>query len=443
MMISEIDKNTLGDILSKSAIFRHLAPEIIQLIAEKVIISSYATDDLIIEKGDRGDSMYIVLKGKVKVHDQEHIIAEMGAHDFFGELSLFDSEPRSMSVSAKEPSSIGVIQRDDFILILNEHPDIIVDVIKVLTKRLRSQNRLLVTEYEAREEELKKLVTQRTSELENKNLELTQALDDLERSQAQMVQQARLASLGQLTAGIAHEIQNPLNFVNNFSELSKELIDEIRKVKSEEERNGFLKELKQNLDKIHQHGKRADNIVKSMLDHSRTSSGEKQLTNINALSEEFFNLAYLGMRANHPDFNCILEKHFDKKLLKVNVIPQEISRVLLNLFNNAFYAVHEKAIHDSSPGTPGIHDKNYQPIVSLTTQSVGNAITIVVRDNGSGIPDNIKEKIFQPFFTTKPSGQGTGLGLSLSYDIIKGHGGELKVESEKGKFTEFKILLPL
>ncbi|HYV93441.1 MAG TPA: cyclic nucleotide-binding domain-containing protein [Chitinophagales bacterium] len=465
--MSDFDKNTLGDILSKSAIFRHLAPEIIQLIAEKIIISSYEANDRIIKKGDRGDSMYIVLKGKVKVHDQEHTIAEMGDHDFFGELSLFDSEPRSMSVSAKEPSSVGVIQRDDFIRILNEHPEIIVDIIKVLTKRLRSQNRLLVSEYEAREDELKKLVAQRTAELENKNLELTQALEDLERSQAQLVQQARLASLGQLAAGIAHEIQNPLNFVNNFSELSQELIDEIRKSKSEEERKGFLKDLKQNLEKIHQHGQRADGIVKSILDHSRTSSGDKQLTDINVLCEEFFSLAYQGIRVNHPDFNCTVEKHFDIKLPKVNVVPQDISRVLLNLFNNAFYAVREKTmhdasfdklrtgsntsspdltgIHDSSRSTAGIHDKIYQPVVSVTTlQDKSNeTVTISVRDNGEGIPDDIKEKIFQPFFTTKPTGQGTGLGLSLSYDIIKAHGGDLRAESEKGKFTEFKIILPL
>jgi signal transduction histidine kinase len=382
--------------------------------------------------------MYIVLKGRVKVHDQEHTIAEMGDYEFFGELSLFDSEPRSMSVSAKEPSTVGVIQRDDFIGILNGHPEIITEIITVLTKRLRRQNRLLVTEYEAREEELKKLVTQRTGELENKNLELTQALDDLGRSQAQLVQQARLASLGQLTAGIAHEIQNPLNFVTNFSELSQVLIDEIENSQSDAEQKELLSDLRQNLEKINQHGKRAAGIVRNMLSHSRTSSGEKQMTDINSLCEESFNLAYHGVRASHQDFNCSLEKKFDKKLPKVNIVPQDISRVLLNLFNNAFYAVNEKRSLLKTEAS----EEEYQPKVSLRTQLLSDSIVISITDNGSGIPHDIKEKIFQSFFTTKPTGEGTGLGLSLSNEIIIAHGGKIKVESEIGKFTEFKIILP-
>lgn len=433
-MTSEIDKDALSNVLSKTLIFHHLKPEIIRLIAEKMKIISCKTGQLIIKKGDPGASMYVILEGRVKVHDQEHIIAEMVDLDFFGELSLFDSEPRSMSVSAEKPCVIGEIEQNDFIRIMQEFPGIVTDIIKVLTRRLRSQNRLLITEYEAREKELKKLVAQRTAELGNKNEELTQAMGNLERSQAQLIQQAKLASIGQLTAGIAHEIQNPLNFVNNFSELSEELIDEIKNARSEEDKNAFLNELRENLKKINKHGKRADSIVKSMLDHSRTSSGEKRLTDINALCEEFFNLAYQGMRANNRDFNCILEKHFDKDLPKVNVVAPDISRVLLNLFNNAFYAVHEKSKSKS----------NYQPEVIVSTQSSGPEIFIRVKDNGGGVPSLIKEKIFEPFFTTKIAGEGTGLGLSLSYDIItKDHNGKLTVESEQGKFTQFTIQIPV
>ena len=433
-MTSEIDKSAISSLLSKTLIFQHLQPQIILLIAEKMNIITCKAGQLIIKKGDPGASMYIILEGRVIVHDQGHTIAEMEDLDFFGEFSLFDSGPRSMSVSAKKPSVIGEIQQSDFIRIIHEYPGIVTDIIKVLTHRLRSQNRLLVIEYEAREEELKKLVAQRTAELGNKNEELTQMMENLKRSQAQMIQQAKLASIGQLTAGIAHEIQNPLNFVNNFSELSEELIDEIKKAKSEEEKNVFLNELKENLKKINKHGKRADSIVKSMLDHTRTSSGEKKLTDINSLCEEFFNLAYQGMRANNRDFNCVLEKHFDEALPKANVVAQDISRVLLNLFNNAFYAVHEKSKSK----------RNYQPEVSVSTQSSGQEIFIRVKDNGGGVPALIKEKIFEPFFTTKLIGEGTGLGLSLSYDIItKDHNGKLTVESEQGEFTQFTIQIPL
>ncbi|HYV93440.1 MAG TPA: ATP-binding protein [Chitinophagales bacterium] len=289
------------------------------------------------------------------------------------------------------------------------------------------------------------------------NRKLEQAYHELRDTQEQLVQQEKLASLGQLTAGIAHEIKNPLNFVNNFSESSEEILDELRVASSAEERNQLIGELKKNLEKISHHGKRADSIVTNMLNHSRTSSGEKQLTDINELCDEFFVLAYHGMKANHPDFNCKLEKNFSPGVLQAEVVVQDVSRVLLNLFNNAFYAVRQKTTH-STPQTLGdshntnsrdligIHDGNYQPTVSVITQSLptqsGNSITISVRDNGNGIPNALKERIFEPFFTTKPSGQGTGLGLSISYDIIKAHGGVMKVESKENEFTEFIFTLP-
>ena len=249
------------------------------------------------------------------------------------------------------------------------------------------------------------------------------ALSELKSTQAQLIQSEKMASLGELTAGIAHEIQNPLNFVNNFSEVSTELIDEM----NEEIDKGDMKEaklialdLKENLEKINHHGKRAGDIVKGMLQHSRKSSGQKEPTDINALADEYLRLSYHGLRAKDKNFNATIETDFDKSIGKINVIPQDIGRVLLNLFNNAFYAVNEQKNSNSI---------SYQPTVFVRTQKCDDKIQISVRDNGNGIPQKILGKIFQPFFTTKPTGEGTGLGLSLSYDIVKAHGGEIKVET--------------
>ncbi|CAM3821169.1 tetratricopeptide repeat protein [Pontibacter korlensis] len=272
---------------------------------------------------------------------------------------------------------------------------------------------------------------------------LEQALAELKSAQEQLVQREKMASLGEVTAGIAHEIQNPLNFVNNFSELSVELVQEIKEELQQEAspKNGkavalneLLDELEQNLDRITQHGKRANCIVKDMLQHSGNSTGDKQPTDINALADEFLRLSYHGLRAKDKNFNAKLITDLDPALGKVKVVPQEIGRVLLNLFNNAFYATQQ--LKSQLNG-------QYQPEVRVSTRSLGEQVEIRVRDNGAGIPATVAGKIFQPFFTTKPTGQGTGLGLSLSYDIItKGHGGELKVETKEGEYTEFTICLP-
>jgi signal transduction histidine kinase len=267
---------------------------------------------------------------------------------------------------------------------------------------------------------------------------LQAALTDLKATQQQLIQSEKMASLGELTAGIAHEIQNPLNFVNNFSEVSNELIDEM----SEEIEKGDLAEaqliardIKQNLEKINHHGKRADAIVKGMLQHSRKSSSEKEPTDINKLADEYFRLAYHGLRAKDRTFNATLETDYDDSIDKIFVIPQDLGRVILNLITNGFYVVDEKKKSGIS---------NYQPTVLVSTKKMKTKIKISVKDNGNGIPKHILDKIFQPFFTTKPTGQGTGLGLSMSYDIItKGHGGELKVITKEGEGTTFSIELPI
>jgi len=262
-------------------------------------------------------------------------------------------------------------------------------------------------------------------------------LNELKTTQTQLVQAEKMASLGELTAGIAHEIQNPLNFVNNFSEVNAELITEL----NEEIENGDLEEVKAiaediagNEEKIMHHGKRAEAIVKGMLMHSRVSSRDKQETDINALADEYLRLSYHGLRAKDKSFNADFILNADENLPKVNVIAQDIGRVLLNLINNAFYTVSEKAKQI---------EKGYKPTVVVTTKKLNSNIEISVKDNGNGIPKKVLDKIFQPFFTTKPTGQGTGLGLSLSFDIItKGHNGDLKVETQEGEFTEFIISLP-
>jgi two-component system, NtrC family, sensor kinase len=269
------------------------------------------------------------------------------------------------------------------------------------------------------------------------NQVLEKTLWDLKSTQSQLIHSEKMASLGELTAGIAHEIQNPLNFVNNFSEVSNELIDEMNQEleKGEiDEAKSIAKDVKQNLEKINHHGKRAGDIVKGMLQHSRSSSGVKEPTDINALADEYLRLAYHGLRAKDKSFSAELKTDFDESIGSINIIPQDIGRVILNLIMNAFYVVNEKA-HQNIAG--------YEPTVSVSTKKDGNKVLISVKDNGNGIPQKILDKIFQPFFTTKPTGQGTGLGLSLSYDIVKAHGGELKVETKEGEGSEFMILLPV
>lgn len=272
-----------------------------------------------------------------------------------------------------------------------------------------------------------------------RHVELKKTYDKLQETQKQLIQAEKMASLGELTAGIAHEIQNPMNFVNNFSELSLELLEELCEERQKEERDialedELLEALEQNVGKIHYHGHRANGIVKDMLEHSRTSGGEKQPVDLNRLADEYLRLSYHGFRAKHKDFAAKLVTEFEEQIGKVNVVPQEVGRVLLNIFSNAFYATHKK-LTESGEG--------YQPELKVSTIYQEGNVQVKIWDNGTGIPHKIKNKIFQPFFTTKPTGKGTGLGLSISYDIImKGHGGTLFVESEEGKYSEFILQLP-
>ncbi|MDB5140974.1 MAG: hypothetical protein JWR12_2890 [Mucilaginibacter sp.] len=294
-----------------------------------------------------------------------------------------------------------------------------------------------------RRAELEALVRERTSELIKQKEELQEIVKELKTTQNQLIQSEKMASLGELTAGIAHEIQNPLNFVNNFSEVSMELLDEMEEELNKgntEEAKAIAADVKQNLEKIRHHGQRADGIVKGMLQHSRTSNNTKEPTDINKLADEYLRLAYHGLRAKDKSFNAELLTHLDEKAPSINIVPQDIGRVLLNLFTNAFYAIQQKQ------KTAG---PEYKPTVEVNTRLItdasgGREVEIKVRDNGLGIPQNIKDKIMQPFFTTKPTGEGTGLGLSMSYDIIvKGHNGCINVNSTEGEGSEFSVKLPI
>ena len=291
---------------------------------------------------------------------------------------------------------------------------------------------------------LEQRVSDRTAELTQQKETLQTTLTELEASQLQLIQKEKMASLGEMTAGIAHEIQNPLNFVNNFSDINTELLSEIKdKLASEilpaslsSYINPIIEDLDVNLRKILQHGKRADSIVKNMLQHSQAQTGAMEMTDLNALVDEYLKLSFYGFRAKNKNFNCKIETSFNKNIKSIYVIPQDIGRILLNIFNNAFYAMQEKKNNIHLSETP-----SYEPVLNVTTHEQDHAVCISILDNGVGIPQKYIDKIFQPFFTTKPTGGSTGLGLSLSYDIVKAHQGKIAVQSTVGEFTKFSIEL--
>ncbi|MBC7508140.1 MAG: two-component sensor histidine kinase [Ferruginibacter sp.] len=344
---------------------------------------------------------------------------KLGVSESFGSLLMFGSY-LSFPLSLLVYVALRMKEVNTDVLYKAEK---IVQVTEEKKQLLASQNKLL-------EEQVKERTT-----------ELTQSLENLKSTQKQLIQSEKMASLGELTAGIAHEIQNPLNFVNNFSEVSTELVDEM----NEEIDKGNLtdakeiaNDLKQNLEKINHHGKRAGDIVKGMLQHSRsTNNATKEPTDINKLADEYLRLAYHGLRAKDKSFNATMKTDFDDNIGNINIIPQDIGRVILNLITNAFYVVDEK----KKAAQPLKEGEEYEPEVTVSTKKVGDKVLISVKDNGSGIPQKVLDKIFQPFFTTKPTGQGTGLGLSLAYDIIKAHGGDIKVETKEGEASEFIIQL--
>ena len=430
----QISFEFIMNVLNQVEIFKNLPLPVINELSRKMIVTELGNNEKVINQGDRGSSMYIVIKGQVKVHDKEYIIANLPEGSFFGEFSLLDDEPRSLSVSTLVPSVLGNIVQSDFYAIINKYPEVTKDIIKVMLKRLRNQNQQIILQLRQKQMELEHLVKERTSDLRQKNEDLENTLIELKKTQQQLIQQEKLASLGQITAGIAHEIQNPLNFINNFSSLSVELLDEISAANDKEEQNEILSDIKLNLTKIEEHGKRADRIVKGMLMHTKASKGEKQLTDISALCDQSYQLAFNSLAATYQNMKCTVEKNYSDMIPELKVIPQELSRVLINIINNSFFALNEKA---------KIAKSDFSPTLKINVLIKNDQVCISVWDNGSGISELNKTKIFQPFFTTKPTGQGTGLGLSTGYEMVKGHGGELSFESIENQFTEFSICLPV
>jgi two-component system NtrC family sensor kinase len=332
----------------------------------------------------------------------------------------------------QQSESLSTSEKDTFLAKIKE-----VDKILSITEfKLDRTEKVKKTTAILLEETIEELELKRKA-IEETNSALQKSLEELKAAQAQLIQSEKMASLGELTAGIAHEIQNPLNFVNNFSEVSTELVDEMNieiEKGNTEDAKLIAQDLKNNLEKINHHGKRAGDIVKGMLQHSRSSSGVKEPTDINALADEYLRLAYHGLRAKDKSFNATIKTDFDESIGNIYVVPQDIGRVILNLITNAFYVVDEKKKQQLN---------GYEPTVSIITKKICDKVEVRVKDNGNGISPKVMDKIFQPFFTTKPTGQGTGLGLSLSYDIVKAHGGELKVETKEGVGSEFVINLPL
>ncbi|MCA0151639.1 tetratricopeptide repeat protein [Winogradskyella vincentii] len=358
---------------------------------------------------------YYSLKDSLFTAEKENQFSQLES-DYIIEKKDLELEAQQLDIEKKQ------IQNTIYIILFS-FSVVILGLLLFYYKRSRKKNNLLQSQNQ--------LIIEQKDALET-------TLSDLKSTQSQLIQSEKMASLGELTAGIAHEIQNPLNFVNNFAEVSNELIDEMLEELDNgdiEEGKAIANDVKQNLEKINHHGKRADGIVKGMLQHSRNNSGEKELVDLNKLTDEFMRLAYHGLRAKDKSFNATLETDFDPKLGVINVVSQEIGRVILNLFTNAFYAVNERQSTTES--------NDYKPTISLTTKRLKNSITVAIKDNGNGIPSEVVSKIFEPFFTTKPTGKGTGLGLSMSYDIIKAHNGQLEVYTKTGEFTEFKITLPI
>ncbi|MBL8006881.1 MAG: nuclear transport factor 2 family protein [Ignavibacteria bacterium] len=373
---------------------------------------------------DKKKSIIIDMQGK-ELEEYLHYIGDVLNVPFKGGLS---QEKRVQNIAYFSKGFIGMASPDT----QPEETAILLErFAAVFNLTFTRFNDLQIAEKHAEQAELDLIKLQK----EKKRAE--DALSELRATQTQLIQSEKMASLGELTAGIAHEIQNPLNFVNNFSEVNTELIEELNEEINKgnfEEAVLIAKDIKDNEEKIKHHGKRAEAIVKGMLQHSRSSSGVKEPVNINALADEYLRLAYHGLRAKDKTFNAKMETDFDEGIGEINVVPQDIGRVILNLITNAFYAVTEKKKEEI---------KSYEPSVTVSTKKSGENVLIAIKDNGKGIPQKVMDKIFQPFFTTKPTGQGTGLGLSMSYDIIKAHGGELKVETKEGEGSEFVILIPV
>ncbi|MGR6087091.1 MAG: ATP-binding protein [Arcticibacter sp.] len=424
----------LRNILAKTDLFSGLSQEDLDTVAKAFSEKKVEKDQEILVKGESGQTLFIIESGSTKVHDGEAQIAQLNAGDFFGEMAFFDNSPRSMSVTSISPCTLYKLEKSDFQTLFQQRPHVLQHMVSAITNRIRRQNDRIISDLKNREAELKSLVDKRTADLAQRNDELSKALTELKNAQDQLIQQEKLASLGQLTAGIAHEIKNPLNFVTNFAKLSFELIDELITSENPKEREESGDFLRQNLNKIYEHGSRADNIVKGMLEHTRANSeGKRQPEDINQICEQFLKIAQESFVLSNPGFEVEVYSQLDKSLPMIEAASLDISKVFLNLFTNAFYSMNEKK--ESNQG--------YHPILKVESKLADEKLVFTVSDNGLGIQQENISKVFNPFFTTKPTGKGTGLGLSITHDIMKSHGGYIRCTSSQGNGAEFTLEFPV
>jgi C4-dicarboxylate-specific signal transduction histidine kinase len=417
--------------LEASTLFRRVTPEMVSELASRMELDTFEPGQTIINKDDEGVTMYFIISGEVKIHDREHLLANLTKGEFFGEMSILDREPRSMSVTAITTTITGSILRNDLFDVINMFPGMTVELIGFLSRRLRKLNRFMVEQLKNREKELEQQVEERTAELTRKNAELEEAIRRIKQSQQQLIMQEKLASLGSLTAGVAHELHNPLNFVNNFAEICLEMTEDLNEQQATDPKTG-MPEMKKNLEKILFHGQRAESIIRSMIMHSNTGKGKSVETDINELCEQSLSMVSYSFANNSPGCPVRTEKELDPETTIAVVIKRDISKVIINILNNAFYEVNKRWRNT------GIE---FIPTVKIKTTKVPKGVHVEIIDNGFGIPDSALAKIFEPFFTTKPTGEGVGLGLSISNDIIKAHGGTITVETAED-LTLFRIFLP-
>ncbi len=431
-----ISPQNLLSALVHSPFFEKLPKNVVEALCTKLTVEEFDENFEILNKGDEGNSMYIILSGNVKVHDLHLTLTELTAGAVFGEMALIDNGTRSMSVSTISKCQMGVLSREDFYDVMKNYPDIFKYLVSTLSNRLRNQNEVLLNQYRKRENELTELVKVRTEELEKRNNELSDALEELRHSQEMIIRQAKLASLGELISDIAHEIQNPLNFVTNFSELATELVGELQLDNKFSENHDVLNDLSQISEKINHHGKRAEAILKSMLKHHRNERRHMEQGDFNSICEEALKVAVYTIKSRVPDFKIEIEKNFDRKIPLIELVKHDIFRLVVNLLDNSFYSVNEKLKVSLLNNMP------FNAKVKIDTTFLNDKINLYITDNGSGIDAKVREKIFQPFYTSKPAGDGTGLGLSLSFDIVSVHDGKIDFVSSPGE-TVFHVELPV
>ncbi|MBK7682009.1 MAG: cyclic nucleotide-binding domain-containing protein [Bacteroidetes bacterium] len=433
------DRKHLVSLLGRTSLFKSADLKLLEHIAKVVDRIHLKENEPLFKKGDAGESMYIIESGTLRVHDGSIIFAVLKQGEYFGEASIIDNSPRTASVSAASDAIILRIGEKDFFSLLGSHPSMNRMLMKELINRLRNQNNAVVDEYKSREQKLTELVELRTRQIveekknvEQKSRELELALKELQETQRLLIHHEKMASLGQLTSGIAHELMNPLNFVNNFSAVSLELLQEVSNLTTDEEAKELCTDLIGNLERISMHGIRASEIVKSMSEHSTNYGKEREEVNINDLIEDALKASKTTWDADYPNEKIAITLDLNAKEFKTKVVYVDILRIVINVLRNARSAVHDQYLIDPTS----------QGEINISTENNNNSIQIFIRDNGVGISNDIVEKIFLPFFTTRPTGKGVGLGLSISHQIASAYGGNLDyVPSEKGAC--FVVSIPL